>query len=268
MEFIYDHDMHIHSRLSPCSGDENQTCRRILDYALENGLSTVAVTDHFWDSAVPGASDWYKPLNIEHLSKSLPLPRDEKVRFLFGCETDMDMNGNIGLTKDHFDVFDFVIVSTTHFHMQGFTVPAGMTQRERKERYVRRFYQLLDADIPFNKTGIAHLTCNLIDPSSQKAHIDTVDMVSDNEFYSVFRGVAEKGLGVELNIYVNWYNENELSRVLRPYLIAKECGCKFYLGSDSHHNADIMRAPNKLKSTLAVFPLEEKDKFIVKTLRK
>ena len=264
MRFVIDHDMHIHSRLSPCSGDENQTPRRILDYALANGLTTVAVTDHFWDPSVGECSNWYKPLNIEHLSKSLPLPQDDKVRFLFGCETDMDMKGNIGLAKDNFDVFDFVIVSTTHFHMEGFTVPAGMTKEERKERYVRRFHQLLNSDIPFHKTGIAHLTCNLIDRSSQKAHIETVDMVSDNEFYEIFRGVARSGLGVELNIYVNWYNGDELSRVLRPYRIAKECGCKFYLGSDSHHNTNLLNAPQKLISTLAVFPLEEKDKFIVK----
>lgn len=263
MAFVYDHDLHIHSRLSPCSGDQNQTCGRILEYALQNGLKTVAVTDHFWDSAVPGASDWYKPLNYDCLSKSLPLPQNDSVRFLFGCETDMDMAGNIGLKKENFGLFDFVIISTTHFHMKGFTVPGVMTETERKERYVRRFHQLLSADIPFHKVGLAHLTCNLIDHSDSGAHIRIVDMVSDNEFYEVFKGVAEKGLGVELNIYVNWYNDDQLKRILRPYHIAKECGCKFYLGSDSHHNTDIMRAPNKLQSTLDVFPLEETDKFIV-----
>ncbi len=263
MNFVYDHDLHIHSRLSPCSGDENQTCGRILGYALQNGLKTVAVTDHFWDSAVPGASGWYKPLDYAQLSKSLPLPEDNSVRFLFGCETDMDMAGNIGLEKDNFSLFDFVIVSTTHFHMEGFTVPAGMTENERKEGYVRRFHQLLGSDIPFHKVGLAHLTCNLIDNSTRDAHIRIVDMVSDNEFYEVFKGVAEKGLGVELNFYVDKYSEDELKRILRPYHIAKECGCKFYLGSDSHHNTNLLNAPKKLQSTLDVFHLEEIDKYII-----
>lgn len=264
MAFIYDHDMHIHSRLSPCSGDENQTCSRILEYALENGLNTVAVTDHFWDSAVPGASDWYRPLNYDKLSQNKPVPSNEKVRFLFGCETDMDMNGNIGLKKENFGLFDFVIVSTTHLHNVGFTVPAGVTRQGRRDAYVRRFYYLLDADIPFGKVGIAHPTCNLIDHSTRDAHIEIIDSVSDNEFYNIFSGVAEKGLGVELNIYVHWYSDDELKRILRPYHIAKECGCKFYLGSDSHHNADLMRAPQKLQRIINVFPLEETDKFIIK----
>ena len=99
MAFEYNHDMHIHTRLSPCSGDDGQTCERILDYAVQNGLDTVAVTDHFWDSAVAGASSWYKPLNYEHVSRSLPLPKNDTVRFLFGCETDMDMQGNIRWEK-------------------------------------------------------------------------------------------------------------------------------------------------------------------------
>lgn len=264
MKYIYDHDLHIHSRLSPCSGDENQTCAGILEYAKQNGLTTVAVTDHFWDSSVPGASGWYKPLDHAHLSKSLPLPEDDSVRFLFGCETDMEMAGNVGLKKENFELFDFVIVSTTHFHMTGFTVPEGMTENERKERYVKRFHQLLASDIPFHKVGLAHLTCNLIDHSSHEAHIRVVDMVSDNEFYEVFRGVAAAGLGVELNFYVDRYTEDELKRILRPYHIAKECGCKFYLGSDSHHNKNLLNAPKKLQSTLDAFPLDETDKFIVK----
>lgn len=261
MEFKYDHDLHIHSRLSPCSGDENQTPARILEYAVENGLSTVAVTDHFWDSEIEGVSDWYKPLNIECLSKSLPLPKADGVRFLFGCETDMDINGRIGLKKENFSLFDFVIVSTTHFHMEGFTVPKNMTMTERKERYVRRFYQLLESDLPFSKLGLAHLTCNLINHASQKAHIETVDMVPDSEFYNIFRGIAAAGLGVELNLYTAWYTDDELSRVMRPYRIAKDCGCKFYFGSDSHHNTNLLNAPSKISGILAALPLEETDKF-------
>lgn len=264
MAFEYNHDMHIHTRLSPCSGDDGQTCERILDYAVQNGLDTVAVTDHFWDSAVAGASSWYKPLNYEHVSRSLPLPKNDTVRFLFGCETDMDMQGNIGLTKENFSLFDFVIVSTTHFHMEGFTVPAGITQKERALIYVKRLHSFLNSDIPFKKTGIAHLTCNLIDNSEKFAHIDVVDMVSDKEFYEIFGGVAACGAGVELNIYPRWYDEDQLKRVLRPYMIARDCGCKFYLGSDSHHGTNLLNAPAKLKGILGVFPLEATDRFTVK----
>ena len=39
MKFQIDHDYHIHSKLSSCSRDPEQTNERILQYAKENGLS-------------------------------------------------------------------------------------------------------------------------------------------------------------------------------------------------------------------------------------
>ena len=42
MKFKIDHDLHIHSNISKCSGDLNQTPERILTYAKENGFHTVS----------------------------------------------------------------------------------------------------------------------------------------------------------------------------------------------------------------------------------
>ena len=68
MRYAFDHDYHIHSYLSSCSKDPEQTAERILAYAEENGLKSICVTDHLWDKAVPGASGWYMKQNIEHVS--------------------------------------------------------------------------------------------------------------------------------------------------------------------------------------------------------
>ena len=57
MKFVYDHDLHIHSKLSSCSKDERQTPTRILQYAQDNGLNTVCVTDHLWDDVVESYTD-------------------------------------------------------------------------------------------------------------------------------------------------------------------------------------------------------------------
>ena len=54
MRYVYDHDYHIHSYLSTCSKDENQNSERILKYALDNGLKSICITDHFWDKDVNG----------------------------------------------------------------------------------------------------------------------------------------------------------------------------------------------------------------------
>ena len=69
MAFEYNHDMHIHTRLSPCSGDDGQTCERILEYAVQNGLDTVAVTDHFWDESIPCDNPVLQMENYKHNSE-------------------------------------------------------------------------------------------------------------------------------------------------------------------------------------------------------
>ena len=49
MRYVFDHDFHIHSELSSCSRDPEQSPERILAYAKENGLKKIVITDHFWD---------------------------------------------------------------------------------------------------------------------------------------------------------------------------------------------------------------------------
>ena len=73
MKYTIDHDLHIHTKLSSCSQDPRQTTENILGYALNNGLKTICVTDHYWDETIPGASAWYGPQNTEHIRRSLPL---------------------------------------------------------------------------------------------------------------------------------------------------------------------------------------------------
>ena len=61
MRFVYDHDLHIHTNISPCASDPEQTPSRLLKYAEDNGLSTICVTDHYWDETVGSVASlqWY-----------------------------------------------------------------------------------------------------------------------------------------------------------------------------------------------------------------
>ena len=165
MRYILDNDLHIHSQISACSGDAEQTTDRILKYALDNGLKTICITDHFWDSDVVGASSWYAPQNFDRISGALPLPCAEGVRFLFGCETELTKDLVIGISPKRFDSFDFVIIPTTHFHMKGYTLTDGENEsnESRANAWVKRLGAVLDMELPFHKIGIAHLTCGLID---------------------------------------------------------------------------------------------------------
>ena len=262
MRYVFDHDYHIHSFLSSCSSDPNQLPEAILQYARENGLKRIVITDHFWDSDVPGASNWYAPQNYLHISQSLPLPQAEGIEFLFGCETDMDKFFTVGVADQNLDKFDFIIVPTTHLHMGGFTLEsAEATVEERAELYVKRLDALLDKNLPFEKIGIAHLTCSLIAPGDFENHMKVLDLIPDETFVRLFKRVQEKGAGVELNMDIFKYAEKDLDRVLRVYRIAKSCGCKFYIGSDAHSVGRLQAEKKNAERIIALLELEESDKF-------
>ena len=269
MRFQVDHDFHIHSSLSPCAGEAGkaQTPQRILEYAKENGLSRILVTDHFWDSPVPGNVGWYQELglNFEHLCKAKPLPQTEGVQFLFGCETDMDQYFTIGVDRSHYDSFDFIIVPINHMHLAGISVPdREIPLSERAELFVKRFQVLLDSDLPMHKTGLAHMTDSGLAPTWE-AHIKVVDLIPDEAFLDLFRQTQQKGLGIELNFRVNRYSPEELCRILRPYRLAKECGCKFYLGSDAHSPDAFEGMRENFEQIVDLLALEETDKFLLPT---
>ena len=201
MRYIYDNDLHIHSKLSSCSNDPDQTAENILRYAKSNGLNTICLTDHFWDSTVVGASNWYQPQNYEHIAASLPLPQDEDIRFLFGCETELDRFLTLGVSKETIARFDFVIIPTTHFHMRGFTISneEAADAQSRANAWIQRLDTVLNMDLPFHKIGLAHMTCPLIAPTREQ-YLQVLELIPKKKMEQLFQNAACLGIGIELNL--------------------------------------------------------------------
>ena len=263
MKYVWDHDYHIHSKISKCSGDPEQTTERILQYAEENGLSQICLTDHFWDETVEGASDWYRPQNYEWISAAKPLPQSAKVRFLFGCETELDRFMTLGLALSLFERVDFVIIPTTHLHMRGFTITEeeGKVLANRAKAWITRLDGLLDMPLPFHKIGIAHLTSGLIAASSREDYLSVLEMIPSEEMERLFKKAAAVGAGIELNSDDMKFADEEADIVLRPYRIAKQCGCKFYCGSDAHHPKVFEVTGARFARAIDLLGLQECDKF-------
>ncbi len=264
MKYIVDNDLHIHSKISACSGDDLQTNERLLQYASENGLKTICLTDHFWDDSVEGASVWYEPQNYEHIVAAKPLPQKENVRFLFGCETELNKELTLGLSKEKFDLFDFIVIPTTHFHMLGYTLSEeeSASSQNRATAWIKRFDAVLEMELPFHKIGMAHLTCSLIAPSREE-YLEVLSLIPADEMKRLFTKAAKLGVGIELNSYDMNFAEEETDVVLRPYRIAKECGCKFYLGSDAHHPDALDGAKAVFERAVDLLELTEEDKFVI-----
>lgn len=266
MRYIVDHDLHIHSQISSCSRDPEQTPERILRYAEENGLTTVCLTDHFWDETVEGASKWYTPQDYAHISAAKPLPQSDKVRFLFGCETELNRFMTVGVSRERYELFDFIIIPTTHFHMKGYTLfeEEIANAQTRANAWVKRLDAVLDMDLPFHKVGIAHLTCGLIAPTREE-YLEVLRLLPEEEMERLFKKAAELGVGIELNSGDMKFAEEEADIVLRPYRIAKSCGCKFYCGSDAHHPAGLDKAKAIFERAVDMLGLKEEDKIYLCT---
>ena len=259
MRYVADHDYHIHSTISPCCHDENQTPDAILRYGEENGLSSVCLTNHLWDERVKSEAEWHDGQRFCCLEAVLPLPQSEKTRMLFGAEIDMDYDYILGVSPERYDVFDFMVISTTHLHLAGNTVRQKIQiPEEAAGHWVTRFRELLKKDLPWHKTGIAHLTCGHI---MKGRTAEVLPFIDDKTLYELFSDSAKKGLGIELNTKTLFSSEEEKNIMLRPYYIAKDCGCKFYLGSDSHKNEALKGAKDNFERIITLLDLQEEHKF-------
>lgn len=265
MKYIIDNDLHIHSQISSCSRDPEQTPEALLAYAVKNGFTTICIADHYWDERIPGASNWYSKQNTEHVLASLPLPQAEGVRFLFGCETEWNRFNTIGISREMMEKMDFIVLPLTHFHMKGFTLFEEQlaTPETRAKAWCDRMDVFLSQDLPFHKIGLAHLTCGLIWKDDRENYLATLNAIPQSELERIFTRAAAAGVGIELNADDMNYPDEDADTVLRMYRIAKEKGCKFYLGSDAHHPRQLETAPARFARAIDALGLTEDDKFHV-----
>ena len=274
MRYQIDHDLHIHTCLSACSKDTHQRPDSILQYGVKNGFQTICLTDHYWDECVPGAefhgeyksgaAIWYAMQNTAHTDIALPLPQTDGIRFLYGCETEMDKHFTIGISRSEVERRAFIIVPTTHLHMRNFTVDeADRTEENCAKLWVKRFQAVLDSGLPLHKVGIAHLTTALFVPSCDWVGVERcLAMISDDEMKHLFGQAAKAGVGIELN-FEPTACAAVIDSVLRPYKIAMECGCKFYLGSDAHTVGGLEGAMPEFEKMIDLLDLTEDQKFKV-----
>lgn len=253
-----DHDYHLHTFLSRCSADPEQTVASLAAYGKANGLRHLCITDHFWDALVSGASDWYTGQDLEHIRQSLPFLEDQGIAISFGCEAEMDQALRFGVAPCHYDCFAFINVALTHMHMGGFTRPQDLNgARERADCLLSRLNALFEMALPFEKIGLAHLTTHHLGQGVAGGHLAVLDHISFKEWCALMERAAGLGCGIELNIRA----VTDDPVILRPYLAAKACGCKFFLGSDAHHPSALTQAPEVFRGMIYLLDLREADRY-------
>ena len=257
MRFVPDHDLHIHTKLSPCSRDDRQTPEAILAYGITAGFQLLNLADHCWPATQAAV-----------LPRPDVLPQGKKCFLLHGAEVDMDMNDNLSASVEEIESLDFTVIAVNHLHLKNYCVPADFPQdaETHKKRFQERVHHLLSMDLPFHKIGLAHFTDGLVCTAE---HIKCLDLFSENELIDIFTKVKKVGMGVELNMVPGRFTGHDLDSVLRPFRIAKALGCTFYMGGDAHHPDDFAGIlTRKMNPLIDLLGLEESDKmpFVSETI--
>ncbi len=229
-------------------------------YAKENGLADICLTDHFWDEAVPPVPAWQEQ-SFAALQTVLPLPQGGGIHFHFGCEAEMDRDYRLGLAPEHYDAFELILIATSHLHLGFTTYGDECSILQKAVTYICKLEHLLSMPLPFEKIGLPHLTTSLIATEHPGDHFKVLDSIPDSAFRDVFREFAHRGSGIELNAELAELIQQNQAGALRPFFIAKEVGCKFYFGSDGHIPDETSRARSAFEAISHVFPLDELERF-------
>ena len=134
---------------------------------------------------MPSRIGMWKKENTAWIRSILPLPQTDSVRFLFGCECDMDMDNVIGVAPQNYDNFDLIIIPTNHLHLSGQTCRGDEDMKERAALWCSRLDHVLEQNLPFHKVGIAHLTDTGI--MAGRGYLDVLQSISDEDYIRLFR---------------------------------------------------------------------------------
>lgn len=230
------HDIHIHTQLSSCAKPD-ATFTAYCQGAKDRNLSVLGFTDHLWDHAVAGWNNWYAPQDLEHvmsLKEEIKLNSPDDIKIYFGCETEYVGNGTVGLHQDNSELFDFVLVPPHHFHIPMVRDPQITALDKLTELFIRRFMEVCEIDFAF---GIAHPFVPL---GLQGREAEVLQALPEKLLRECFTAACESGKSIELNTACikSMRDKGVLELYKNILIIARECGCKFHIGSDAHTMSD------------------------------
>ena len=231
-------DIHIHTSVSSCAM-RDATIEKYIERAAGSQLKTLGFSDHLWDSAVSGASKWYSTQNVEHVLQTkdaiMNCAQNNGIKLLFGCETEFTYEGKLCLAEENFDLFDYVLVPHSHTHM-GCVMPREYAEdNKRHARFLMdSFMAAVEHPLSSRFTAIVH---PFVPGTKYDIYNEVQALIPDSYFYEAFAAAREKGIAIEMNGSTLIYMPDEQipsCEYVRIYSIAKECGCRFTYGSDSH----------------------------------
>ena len=231
-------DFHVHTNLSPCA-PRTSTLAATLQAAKDAGLTTIGISNHFWDEAIPGAWPWYEPQGVAHVQEIreeiAALEDDFGIRILVGAE--VESPGFLALSPKNADKFDYILVSCSHLHMENNL--EGMRDETVDDVRLVLVERFLCAVAEAANYGVPASVCHPFHPLAFGVDVESevLNGMTDRMLSEILSFAAKRNIGIE----AHWQTMHDggskgkiapfSERFLRT---AREVGCRFTLGSDSH----------------------------------
>ena len=167
------------------------------------------------------------------LKEELKTLDNKGVRIYFGAEAEFHPVYGVALTEENAEKFDYIIVPNSHTHM---TMDKSLYEPYQKhvDFMVEAYKKILKSPVSRYILSMAHPFDAVCCPYDIQV---LYKMIPDDVFKELFDATAEKGIAVEINTscFKGITKENfEQFGAMRMFRIAREMGCKFTFGSDSH----------------------------------
>lgn len=199
-------DLHYHSDRS---GDGRSTLEEMIEAAMVRGYEYVAFTDHGEDLAINGSP---RDVMLEHRDRIRDLQgKYPDIRLLFGCELNIDPDGDLDYDADFRLEFDYCVASIhSHFDLS-------------QDRQTARILGALH-DPAVNAIG--HLSGRYV---GRRPGVELdIDVILE--------GLEVTGVALEIN--------GALDRLDATSEVARRAmarGVDFVIDTDSHHTSDLVR---------------------------
>ncbi len=200
--------------------DGNTSIRRIVEQAVKLRLEMIVIVDHFWPSL--GSTRGGIGL-IKERRASIETVREEypRIRILEGAEVDINSDGTMAPVAGGLEQFD-IVIGSVHWASDSKHWASAVTRAADRERF----------------EILGHWSGYLSSYRDEHG-----SMVAD--------ALARNGIAVEISARYELRFEEFLTT-------AKNKGCMFTLGSDSHHVSEIGRLRDQIQLAIALeLPLAE-----------
>jgi histidinol phosphatase-like PHP family hydrolase len=218
-------DFHLHTFYSAC-GKRDMVPATIAAEFHNAGYLAIGFTDHL--------HPWIDPVIVDRLRADLAADGNgyQGLRCYVGCEAEVVAPGNVTLSREAADRVDFAIVSASHFQLPHVLRPGDPSPVGVAKHYLAFFREAVRWP---GTTAIAHPFHTNHDPFGPMAdiwrHVDRL------ELRDALQEAAGRHVAMELSpkaLAPNYYD-----LLLDFYSVARECGTKFTVGSDSHARSGV-----------------------------